>query len=179
MVIAQKVSGDSTAQFEGKKQQISHEDLEEYHSPKKATILSACLPGAGQIYNKKFWKLPIIWGGIGTAIYFGEVNKKQYHFYRNEYILELGYPLTQSQFHEVATLASIRDTKNSYRTWMETSYVVAGVIYILQIVDANVDAQLMTFDVSDDLSLNVIPEGIPNQLRPTPTMGFTFALKFK
>ena len=176
---SQVVTGDSVSQFEGKKQKIKHEDLEKLHSPKKATILSACLPGAGQIYNKKYWKVPIVWAGIGTSLYVAQLQKENYHFYRDEYLLELGYPNTQSQFHGQATESSLRDVKDSYRTWMETAYVVAGVFYILQILDANVDAQLMTFDVSDDLSLNFIPEGIPNQMNPQPTMGMTFALKFK
>lgn len=176
---AQTVSGEPVSRFEGKVEKIKHEDLEKFHSPKKATILSACLPGAGQIYNKKYWKAPIVWVGIGTALYIGQINNEKYQFYRNEYLLELDYPITQSQYHDQVTISSLRDVKDSYRKWMETSYVVAGVIYILQIVDANVDAQLMTFDVSDDLSLNFIPQAIPNQRNPKPTMGMTFALKFK
>lgn len=176
---SQTVTGDSINRFSGDVQPIEHEDLENYHSPKKATWLSVFIPGAGQIYNKKYWKAPIIWGGIGTALYVSQIHRENYQFYKNEYILEAGYPATQSQFHGQATEASLRDLKNSYRQWMETSYVVAGAIYILQILDANVDAQLMSFDVSDDLSLNIIPEGIPNQLNPTPTLGATLAFKFK
>ena len=68
---------------------------------------------------------------------------------------------------------------NYYRQMMETSYVIAGAVYLLQILDANVDAQLMSFDVSDDLSMDVIPKAIPNQYNPTPTMGLTLALKLK
>ena len=177
--IAQTITGDSVSQFKSKSKVISHEDLEDLHSPKKATILSAIIPGAGQIYNRKYWKAPIVWAGIGTALYVSQQHRDNYHFYRDEYLLELNYPKTQSQFHGQATEASLRDLKNSYKQWMETSYIVAGVIYVLQILDANVDAQLMTFDVSDDLSLNVVPEAIPNQLRPQPTMGLTFALQLK
>ncbi|MGB0391987.1 MAG: DUF5683 domain-containing protein [Salibacteraceae bacterium] len=176
---SQTVTGDSINQFEGEVKKMSHEDLASQHSPKKATWLSVFVPGAGQIYNKKYWKAPIVWAGIGTAIYVSQLHRENYQLYKEEYILEVGYPATQSQFHGQATEASLRDLKNSYKQWMETSYVVAGAIYLLQILDANVDAQLMSFDVSDDLSLNFIPEGIPNQLNPTPTLGATFALKFK
>ena len=176
---AQNIDTDTINRFEGEIQQISHEDLEFIHSPKKASILSACTPGAGQIYNKKYWKLPIIWGGIGASIYLAEIYKERYHFYLNEYILELDYPNTQSQFHGQTTVLGLKNTKDSYRKWMETSYVVAGAIYIMQILDANVDAQLMTFDVSEDLSLHITPEAIPNQLQPQPTMGVTLALQFK
>ncbi len=179
-LLGQTVSGDSVNRIEGKIQQISHEDLEELHSPKKATLLSAVLPGAGQIYNKKYWKAPVIWAGIAGALYASQIARTNYQEYREEYILELGYPDTQSKYHDTGiTLSYLKDNKNFYRVQMETAYVIAGAIYLLQILDANVDAQLMTFDVSDDLSLNVLPQAIPNQLRPSPTMGVTFALKFK
>lgn len=176
---SQEVIKDSTGRFEGQIEHINHEDLELIHSPKKATILSAVLPGAGQIYNKKYWKPPVIWIGIGTSLYLSQVYRVQYQDFKSEYILELGYPATQSKYHGQATLQSLESTKNAYKQWMETSYIVAGVIYILQILDANVDAQLMTFDVSDDLSMNVIPTAYPNLVRPSPTMGLTVSLNFK
>jgi hypothetical protein len=176
---SQKVVADSSSIFEGEIEHIDHKDLEELHSPKKATILSAVFPGAGQIYNKKYWKLPIIWGGIATSLYLSQVNRDLYQEFRTEYILELGYPDTQSKYHGQATIASLESTKNEYKKWMETSYIVAGVIYVLQILDANVDAQLMTFDVSDDLSFNVVPGAYPNLVKPSPTMGVTLSLNFK
>ncbi len=177
--ISQKSKADTTNVFKGEEKKMTHEDLALMHSPKKATILSAILPGAGQVYNKKIWKAPIIWVGIGTALYVSQLNRNLYQEYRTEYILELGYPTTQSQYHDQTTLAYLEDLKNSYKQQMETSYIVAGAIYILQILDANVDAQLMSFDVSDDLSLNLIPNAIPNQLKPEPVLGLTFCLNFK
>ena len=177
---SQKVTKqDSSSIFEGEIQKVKHSDLEEFHSPKKATIMSAIIPGAGQVYNKKYWKAPVIWVGIGTSLYLSQVYREQYHEFRNEYLLELGYPATQSKYHDQATLASLESTKNAYKQWMETSYIVAGVIYILQIVDANVDAQLITFDVSDDLSMNIVPGAYPNSMKPSPTMGLTVSLNLK
>ena len=177
--MAQKAKTDTSAVFQGEEKKMSHEDLDLHHSPKKASLLSAVLPGAGQIYNKKYWKAPVIWVGIGAAIYVSQLNRALYQEYRTEYILELGYPTTQSQYHDQTTLAHLEDVKNSYKQQMETSYIVAGAIYILQILDANVDAQLMSFDVSDDLSLNFLPEAIPNQLKPEPVLGLTLCLNFK
>lgn len=170
----QAISGDTTAQFEGKKEKLSHEDLAKYHSPKKATLLSTFIPGAGQVYNKKYWKVPIVWGGIGVSLYASQLNRDYYHEYRENYLLSLEGNYTGNE-----TSLSLQSTMHYYRQMMETSYVIAGAIYLLQILDANVDAQLMSFDVSDDLSMNVIPQAIPNQYNPTPTMGLTLALKLK
>ena len=176
---SQNVSQDSSGIFEGEIKKVSHSELEDYHSPKKATILSAVIPGAGQIYNKKYWKVPVVWVGIGTSIYLSQMYRNLYHEFRTEYLLELEYPKTQSKYHGQATLASLESTKNAYKQWMETSYIVAGAIYVLQILDANVDAQLITFDVSDDLSMNISPTAYPNALKPTPTMGLTLSLNIK
>lgn len=178
-LLGQTARDNSGNQVTGKEVKLSHEDLATLHSPKKATILSAVLPGAGQIYNKKYWKLPIVWGGIGVALYSSQIARTEYQIFREEYILELGYPTTQSQYHDIYSISYLEDVKDSYRIQMETSYVIAGAIYLLQILDANVDAQLMSFDVSDDLSMDILPQAIPNQWRPSPTMGVTFALNFK
>jgi hypothetical protein len=59
------------------------------HSPKKAVILSAILPGAGQVYNKKWWKVPIIYAGLGTAVYFFIRNNREYHLHRDEYLYRI------------------------------------------------------------------------------------------
>jgi hypothetical protein len=155
---------------------MSHEDLYALHSPKKATLLSVFLPGAGQIYNKKYWKAPIVWAGIGTALYLSQDYRKEYQFWRDQYIRRLDTSLTDD--YPNASDASLQDIKDTYRLQMETAYIVAGAIYILQILDANVDAQLMTFDVSDDLSLQMEPYAYPNQLNQA-VMGLTLRLNFK
>ncbi len=173
----QKVITDSTAVFEGEKKTVKQEDVELEHSPKKATILSAIFPGAGQIYNKKYWKLPIIWGGIGVSLYLSQDNKNEYQFWKDQYIKRLDP--NQEDDYPQASDASLENQMTTYRKWMETSYVVAGAFYILQILDANVDAQLMTFDVSDDLSLNVRPDAYMNQRIQKPTYGLTLTLGFK
>lgn len=169
----------STQIIEGEVQKtMSHEDLYALHSPKKATILSAVLPGAGQIYNKKYWKAPIVWAGIGTALYLSQDYRRQYQFWRDQYIRRVDNDSTTIDDYPNASEASLQDIKDTYRLQMETAYIVAGVIYILQILDANVDAQLMTFDVSDDLSLQMEPYAHPYQGN-SAAMGLTLRLNFK
>ena len=174
---AQEVRIDSNGVFEGKIEHIDHEDLELIHSPKKATILSACLPGAGQIYNKKWWKAPVVWAGIGVSLYLSQDYRGEYQFWKDQYIRRVD--TSKADDYPNASTISIENQMLTYRKWMETSYVVAGAIYILQILDANVDAQLLTFDVSDDLSLNVQPNVIINRRQQRATYGLTFRLGFK
>lgn len=174
---SQKVGNDSIRVIEGEVKTVAHEDLELVHSPKKATILSACLPGAGQIYNKKWWKAPIVWGGIGTALYLSQQHRNDYHFWKDQYIRRVDTDLEDD--YPNASNASLENQMETYRKWMETSYIVAGAIYVLQILDANVDAQLMSFDVSDDLSLNVQPNVYIDRRQQQATYGLTFKLGFK
>lgn len=145
-------------------------------SPKKAAIMSAILPGAGQVYNGKYWKVPIIYGGFGVAAYLANRYTNQYNLYRDAY-REASDPNGTSPFPNV-TPAAIKDTRNTYRQWMELSYISIGIIYIFQIVDANVDAHLYDFDVSDDLSLNLQPNMQPAGFNITAT-GFKVTLTIR
>ncbi len=149
------------------------------HSPKKATILSACLPGAGQIYNKKYWKLPLVYGGIGTSIYLGIRYGEDYREWRDEYRLKVDGDASTVGEYDYLSEAAIRDQRDTYRRWMELSYISAGLIYVLQIVDANVDAHLMEFDVSDDLALRVQPQTIQLNTQQPPALGVGVTLKIK
>ncbi|HBH06598.1 MAG TPA: hypothetical protein DDX92_08355 [Flavobacteriales bacterium] len=149
---------------------------ENNHNPKKATLLSVFIPGGGQVYNKKYWKIPIIYGGMGVAFYLSQRYRNDYQFYRSEYIKMIdGDSTTVSEFEGIVTAESIGNTRNTYREWMETSYIFLGLIYVLQIVDANVDAHLMYFDVSDEISLNVEPTMIRMPGTPVPALGMKLA----
>ena len=131
-------------------------ELEKLHSPKKAWILSAVLPGAGQIYNKKYWKAPIVWGGLAVAGYLLNDNLNQLNLYRDAYVAETDGDsntindtgLSQNQ---------LLDLIDTYKTWRDWSYIGLAAVYILNIIDANVDAHLFYFDVSEDISMNVSP----------------------
>jgi len=143
------------------------------HSPKKATLYSTFLPGLGQIYNKKYWKLPIVYAGFGVTGYFAFSNRTEYLKYKEAYLCsekennEEGYtcdnPLTDK--YNTSDLKSITDY---YRRNMELSFILMGAWYILQILDATVDAHLYYWNVDDNPTLKVEPViqpfNIPNEL---------------
>jgi len=128
------------------------------HSPHKAAILSAVVPGAGQIYNRKYWKAPIAWAGLGVGVYFLQENTKQYRRYKDAYIAIVdGDPTTVDEFEGRYSAQSVLNVTDTYRRWRDLSYVAIGVVYVLNIVDATVDAHFARFDVSSDLSLGIGP----------------------
>jgi hypothetical protein len=126
------------------------------HSPGKAAIYSAICPGLGQIYNKKYWKLPIIYGAGGTLAYFVAYNQLKYEKFRDAYAN--GIPnepaYIDGGFYDYDILEKGRDF---YRRYRDRSVLGFGVVYLLNIVDAMVDAHFFYFDVSDDLSLQLEP----------------------
>ncbi len=122
-------------------------------SPKKAALFSAILPGSGQIYTEKYWKVPIVYGGIITSIYFIEENNKKYKNYKEAALLS--YEIGENQLGY--TYTELKTLKNHYRRNRDVSYFSLLGIYILNIVDASVNAHLYNFDVSDDISINIKP----------------------
>ena len=155
-------------------------------NPKTAALLSAVLPGAGQVYNRKFWKLPIVYAGIGTATYFIITNRSEYIRYREAYVLDNDTTnglisefnpgdLTQSELEQLLRLE--RQYADQYRTWMEYSFIGFFAVYALQIVDATVDAHLFSFDVTDDLTLNALPTFQYTATR-IPVTGLRLSLNF-
>ena len=129
------------------------------HSPLKATIYSAILPGSGQIYNRKYWKAPIVYAGLGTCIYFISDNTNNYRFWKNAYIANNDLdPLTNpSGEAEGLSNAQLDANQLYYKKLVDISYMSFLGVYALQIIDANVDAHLFSFDVSPNLSLNYTP----------------------
>ena len=134
-------------------------------SPRKATIRSAILPGWGQIYNRKYWKAPLVWGALGTtaAIYF--YNLDTYRSLRDAYrLLNDGNPINDTdidpRFKNLSPEA-IRSYRNSFRQNMDYSVLFFLLFWGLNVVDATVDAHLRTFDVSDNLSIRIAPASTP------------------
>ncbi len=127
------------------------------HSPKKAMLFSI-IPGGGQVYNGKWWKVPIIYVGMGASAYAAVWNQKQYKIYSDAFdIRNDGDPSTIDKFEGIYTDEQLIQIQNYYDKNKETSIVVGVAIYALSILDANVDANLHEFDVSDDLSIKVEP----------------------
>jgi hypothetical protein len=127
------------------------------HSPIKATMLSATLPGLGQIYNGRAWKVPIIYAGYAGIAYALNFNNTYYQRYRRAWIADIdGNPNTISEFPNISTDRLLRAT-NYYRRNLELTYIIAAALYVLNILDATVDAHLLDFDVGEDLTLNLRP----------------------
>jgi hypothetical protein len=124
-------------------------------NPKKATLLSAVLPGAGQVYNGKTWKVPILYAGILTDIYFIQYNNRRYENFRDAlFALDAG---ETNQFPSLNRAALVRNV-DYWRQNRDLTLLLLLGIYALNLVDANVDAHLSGFDVSDDISLKVSPQ---------------------
>jgi len=128
----------------------------EAKNPKVATLLSVIFPGAGQAYNEKIWKIPILYGGIITTAYFVEFNNRRYRRIRVALDIVRDPTLGSNPFPNLNEDGIIRNV-DYWRRNRDLCYLIFGVIYVLGIVDAQVDAHLSGFDVSDDLSWKIEP----------------------
>lgn len=165
---------------------IQVESKERIHSPHKATMYSVMFPGLGQIYNKKYWKVPILYAGIGVTIYaikWNTDNFKKYkagfqdfsQFYKwkyqsSEQIPQIEEPTSKS--YEDLYNADFNNTTPNFDNWFKTqlqnkkdsfkhdrdlSYIILAGVYVLNIIDAAVDAHFTDFNVNDDLTIKVEP----------------------
>lgn len=150
------------------------------HSPHKATIYSAILPGLGQAYNRKYWKIPIIYGGFATLGYFIHTNTKEYHKFRDAYnYVSSGDTIPiNNDYVSRYTLSGLQQGRNYYRRNMELTYILSAALYILNILDATVDAHLTEFDVGEDLSLKIQPGLIPGAQGQAPRASLSLTLRF-
>jgi hypothetical protein len=139
------------------------------HSPRKAAIRSAILPGLGQIYNKKYWKLPIVYAALGITGYIFVDNLKTYKelrtAYRGKYdarvLLDSTYYFKMKAKYLPISEESLRRGRNQFRQYIDYSAVFFILFWGLNVVDAVVDAHLKAFDISPDLSMKVKPSYNP------------------
>lgn len=163
---------------------------------KRAMWLALVLPGAGQIYNRKYWKLPIIYSGFVGCAYAMSWNNQMYHDYSQAYLdimdddpntqsynqfLHLGAQIDASNIERYKEI--FRKRKDRYRRWRDMSMFVMIGVYAFSVIDAYVDASLSEFDISDDLSLRVEPTVINNNQRTrnplrSSTLGLQCSLTF-
>ena len=130
---------------------VFSQKINEEKSPKKAALYSAVLPGAGQFYTKKYWKITIYYSWLITSIYFINDNSKKYFKYKEAALLS--HDTGENQFGY--TYSQLKDLKEHYRRNRDVSYFILTGIYILNIVDASVNAHLFNYDISDDISFNI------------------------
>ena len=164
--------------------------------PIKASILSSIIPGAGQIYNRKWWKAPIVWGGFISAIIVHDFYYDKHKFfhqiliYKDQQIDETTIAnyadnnkeddrFTNLSGAEIAALnqPQIQILNDAAEKRKQQVYLMSAMFYILQIVDASVDAHFSKFDISDDLSLQIKPSLIQHQTSLSAGIKFNFSLR--
>jgi hypothetical protein len=149
--------------------------------PQRAMWLAMVIPGAGQIYNRKYWKLPLFYGGFMGCIYALTWNNKMYKEYAQAYLdimdddpgthsymnfMTLGRQITKQNEERYKTLFKRR--KDRYRRWRDMSFFVMCGVYALSVIDAYVDAELSVFDISSDLSMKLEPAVIGSPISNNP-----------
>ena len=197
-----------TANLEVKAQQItiSNDSLKvtapvrkEHRSPKKASIYAALFPGLGQIYNRKYWKLPIVYGGYAGLIYVLGWNNNYYKDYYQGYMIVSQNPSATTLNPEERLFlenmiknpsirlenpttytyitTQLKSGKDFYRRNRDLTIICIAALHVLSIIDASVDANLFDFDISSDISMRIepMPENLGNQ---NLGMGFNLAIHF-
>ncbi len=172
-----------------------------FHSPRKAALFAAVLPGMGQVYNRKYWKLPLVYAGFATLGYFIYFNGSHYITYRDAYLdftdqnpgtvsyLKLInpvidpstydpvlYPNTYKKEDSDWIKTQLKDGMEYYKRYRDMSMIGMAGWYILTILDAVVDAQLYDFDITPNLSMRIIPAVPPDGLT---VAGLTCSITFK
>lgn len=138
---------------------IEERDYQPYDplSPARAAFYSAVLPGLGQAYNGKYWKVPVVYAALGIGVYFYLENDRQYDRYRDAYKSRLAGQTTDEFTDEngtaIVSTNGLIEAQRFYQRNKEISILITVGLYALNIIDANVDAHLQQFNVSEDLSL--------------------------
>jgi len=175
------------------------------HSPRMATIMSTIIPGLGQIYNKKYWKVPVIYATFGVVGYFIAFNNKYYLYFNGAYAYKLledagtlnktiivnlsnqsqirirtTHPSFEDKYPEISYLPaeSLKSGMDTYRRWRDLNGLGFIAFYALQVIDANVDAHFFTYDISHDLSISVRPGIVINDYLMSYALGMKINVHF-
>lgn len=150
--------------------------------PARPTIYSTLIPGLGQIYNKEYWKVPIIYGGFAFCGYLINHNNIQYNRYRDAYNKATQATPEPHEFGNKYTAENLKYFRDAYRRNRDYSILATAIVYALNIIDANVFAHLADYDISDNLSMRFEPTLFDPTLTPiayTPTVGFNLKITLK
>lgn len=181
LVAQNPVKGDTTtvlldsALTQGAEETVEFHSMTGQNDPRKALLYSAIFPGSGQIYNKKYWKVPIVWGGLGVLVYAVDFYNQGYNQYRSELfgVLESGDTFSPSGYNE----SQLRTLTDAYRRQRDFFVVLTGMFYLLQMVDAHVDAHLKEFEINPRLKISLRPQ-IENSPLTGATSGLALTLRF-
>ena len=149
-----------------------------YHSPKKAALMSTIFPGLGQAYNKKYWKMPFIYAGFLGLAYSLNFNQAKYINYLDAYKHRLEYPNAVDKYTGIYNTDDLFTLQHAYNRYRDLSVIGIALLYVLNIVDASVDAHMFTFDVGDDLSFKIHPTLINTVNSNQYNTGFSLNIKF-
>lgn len=168
----------SQLSFAQDKQNKLTQDLKkEQHSPHKATIRSLIIPGWGQAYNKKYWKIPIIYAGFGFIGYLAMTNRAEYLKYKDALLYNPDEnPNPPNEYYDYYTTTQLESGKLMYQRSMELNFIIGGLWYLINVIDASVDAHLFNFDVSKDLSIKIEPDIKYHFRSPKPLPGIKISL---
>jgi hypothetical protein len=142
-------------------------------NPKKAGLYSAIVPGLGQAYNRQYWKVPVIYAGIGVAGYFIINNYNKYQSYRQAYISRINNPVHTDKYVGIYDDAQLQQLQNDYNKYLDLTVLFTGIGYALQVIDAITSAHLKNFDISRDISMHMTPILVPRGA------GMAFVMNFK
>ena len=163
-----------------KEKKLSSNNIYNPLSPSKAAFYSAVFPGGGQAYNKKYWKVPLAWAAVGIPTYFYLNNNSEYKRYREAYKLRktgLVDEFTLEDGTELISLTGLERAQKTLRGNRDLSLLVVIIGYVLQIVEASVNAHLLQFDASDNITVN--PTIMSNPIKiEAPSVGFSFKYSF-
>jgi len=154
-------------------------------APSKAAFYSAILPGLGQIYNKRYWKVPIVWGAIGTGIYVYSFNNTEYNSARDAFKRRRA-GFEDDEFFDIngdgsgpdISLEALQDAQEARQRDRDLSLLITIALYALNIIDANVDAHLKQYNIDDDLAIDFQPYLDLNPLTNKPNYGMALVVKF-
>lgn len=168
--------------------QAVSDTLKPRHSPAKATLYSAIIPGLGQAYNQHYWKVPVVYALAGTCAYFVWYNNDNYNYYREKYYYLINFK-KQNPDNDLSSFPdeiskneqALKRATDYYRRYRDLSAIGIIVVYTLNILEANVSAHFFEYDISENLSMNVAPSltpGLSADLTIKPVYGFNCSFRF-
>ncbi len=142
-------------------------------NPKKSGLYSALLPGLGQLYNRQYWKLPLVYAGVGAVAYYYVKNYNDYQSYRKAYLGRINNPNPKDQYVGLYGPDELNQRQADSKKYLDLTVLLGVVGYTLQVLDAVTAAHLKNFDVSRDISMRIVPVATP-----TGGIGLGLAMNF-
>lgn len=154
-------------------------------APSRAAFYSALLPGLGQAYNKRYWKVPLVYAALGTGVYAYNFNNTQYNRYRDAFKARKA-GLVTDEFYDIngdglgpdVSDTALEDAQVRFQEDRDLSLLITIVLYALNIIDANVDAHLKQYNVSEELTIDFQPFLERDPFMMNPYYGMAFQIKF-